>query len=103
MTDDKNLHAHDEDCGCGCGHDNEEHDFVTLTLEDGSDLEYPIIDIFDIEDQSYIALLHPQEETALLYRFKDNEDGTIDVTNIESDEEFDQVSAYMNSLMEGLE
>jgi uncharacterized protein YrzB (UPF0473 family) len=101
MTDDKNVHVHDDNCGCG--HDHEEHDFVTLTLEDGSDLECPIIDIFDIEDQSYIALLHPVEETALLYRFRDNKDGTIEVTNIESDEEFEKVSAYMDTLMEGLE
>lgn len=97
MTDDKHLHVHDEDCGCGEDH-HHEHQSITLTLEDGTELECPIIDIFDINDQSYIALLHPVEEHALLYRFNDYEDGTIDITSIESDEEFEKVAEYMNAM-----
>lgn len=88
--------------GCGCGEEHEhEHDTVTLTLEDGSDLECPIIDIFEIDDQGYIALLHPKDEVALLYRFsEDYDDDSIEITGIESDEEFDKVSKYMDELME---
>lgn len=84
------------------GHDHEhqpEHDTVTLALEDGSELECPIIDIFEIEKQEYIALLHPKDEVALLYRFFDYKDGTIDVTAIESDEEFAKVSAVVDERM----
>lgn len=95
----ENIHEHDEACGCGEDHD-EEHETITLTLDDGSEMECLIIDIFDIDDQSYIALLHPTEETALLYRFEEFEDETIDITNIESDEEFEKVSQYMNELFE---
>jgi len=77
-------------------------EIVTLTLEDGSVLECPIIDIFDIDKQSYIALLHPMDETALLYRFFDCEDGTIEVNAIESDEEFEKVAEYMDQLFEDM-
>ena len=98
MTNEKEL----ETCGCGHDHDHDHdhHDTVTLTLEDGSELECPIIDIFELEEQKYIALYHPIDEVALLYRFFDYEDGTIEVTSIESDEEFEKVSEYVTSLME---
>ncbi|MBI9011018.1 MAG: DUF1292 domain-containing protein [Clostridiales bacterium] len=89
-----------DDCGCGHDHDHEhEHDTVSLTLDDGSELECPIIDVFEVEKQQYIALLHPVDEMALLYRFFDNEDGTIEVTAIESDEEFEKVSEFVNERM----
>jgi len=89
-----------DDCGCGHDHEHEhEHDTVSLTLDDGTELECPIIDVFEVENQQYIALLHPTDEMALLYRFMDNEDGTIEVTAIESDEEFEKVSDYVNERM----
>lgn len=104
MTD-KDLHVHGDDCGCGHDHDHDHHhhDTVTLTLDDGSEMICPIIDIFSIDEQSYIALLHPVEETALLYRFFDYEDGTIEINSIESDDEFAKVEEYMNKLMESME
>ena len=89
-----------DDCGCGHDHDHEqEHDTVSLTLDDGSELECPIIDIFEVEKQQYIALLHPTDEMALLYRFSDNGDGTIEVNAIESDDEFEKVSEFVNERM----
>lgn len=88
------------DCGCDHDHDHEqEEDIVTLTLDDGSELECPILDIFEVEKQEYIALLHPIDEVALLYRFKDYEDGTIEVTTIEDDAEFEVVSNFVNKRM----
>lgn len=94
----KDTHVHDENCGC-----DHHHDTVTLILEDGSEMACPIIDIFEIEEQKYIALLHPVDETALLYRFFDHEDGRIEVDSIESDEEFEKVAEYMNKLMDELQ
>lgn len=90
-----------EGCGCGCGHDHDhegDHDYVTLVLEDDSELQCPIIDIFDIEEQDYIALLHPVDETVLLYRFADYEDGTIEIDTIEDEAEFERVSSTFNAL-----
>ncbi len=88
-----NLNTNDENCN-----HEQEPKTLTLTLEDGNEMKCMVIDLFEIEDQTYIALLHPVEETALLYRFKELEDKSIDLTNIESDEEFEKVSEYMNEL-----
>lgn len=90
------------DCGCGHDHDHDheqEHDTVTLTLDDGAELECPILDIFEVDKQNYIALLHPIDDMALLYKFFDYEDGTIEVTPIESDKEFEKVSDFVNKRM----
>ena len=61
-------------CGCGCGHDHDDHVAV-----DG------------IADKEYIALLPLEDETVLLYEYKENEDG-IELLNIESDDDFEKVS-----------
>jgi len=90
-------HDHDAEDGCGCGH--EEHT-VTLTLDDDTELECPILEAFDINAQGYIALLHPVDETVLLYRFSDNDDETIDIETIEADDEFELVSKTFLSLQE---
>ncbi len=82
--------SHDSEDGCGCG--GHDHQSVTLTLEDNTELVCPIIEVFDINEQDYIALLHPEDETVLLYRLFDNDDDTIDLESIDSDEEFELVS-----------
>lgn len=91
--------------GCGCGHDHD-HDHehhahtVTLELENGEEMECPIIDIFEVNGKEYIALLHTEEEIAMLYGFKDYEDGSIELTEIESDEEYDAVAEVFNHMFE---
>lgn len=91
-------HSHDGSC-CGGGHDHDaccDHDHdqlsVTLTLEDDSEIVCPVIDIFDINGQQYIALLHPIDQNALLYRFNENDNDTINIAAIEDEKEFDFVS-----------
>lgn len=101
VNNENEHHHHDHECndhdGCDCGH---EHESITLEFDDGEVLDCPIIELFEIEGQEYIALLHPVEETALLYRFEDNEDGTIELTSIEDDEEYELVSETFISFME---
>ena len=89
-------------CGCGCGHDHEheqeEMETVTLTLDDDTELECAILGVFDvegIEGKEYIALLPLEDETVLIYEYKeDGED--IELTLIEDDEEFEKVSEAFN-------
>lgn len=94
-------------CGCdhnhdhGCDHHHEETiPTVHLELEDGSELECPVIDIFEVSGKEFIALLHPEDEMALLYGFKDYEDGSIELLEIESDDEYEKVSEVFSSLMD---
>ncbi len=77
----------------------EEYDVVSLNLEDGSTLECPVLDVFELDGCEYIALLHPVDDVAMLYGFTDNGDGTIEVSDIESDGEFNKVSEYVNKKM----
>ena len=105
------MHAHDHQCeNCTCEHDHEhehehehEHQTVTLTLEDNTELVCEIIDLFEIDGQEYIALLHPVEETALLYRFEEFEDGEIEIHNIDDHDEYQLVSAKFLALQEEYE
>lgn len=98
-----------ETCGCGCGHDHE-HDegieldtiYLTFETEDGSEeeVECGVLGIFDVEDQSYIALVVPAEEGEegdleeefYIYRYDEDEDGEPILDVIESEEEFNKVN-----------
>lgn len=77
----------------------EEYDVVSLELDDGSMMECPVLDIFELDGKEYISLLHVEDDVAMLYGFRDNEDGTIDVSDIENDEEFDKVSEMAEKRM----
>lgn len=88
-------------CGCGCGHDHDDHvheememETLTLTLDDDTEMECGILGVFAVDgiaDKEYIALLPLEDETFLLYEYKENEDG-IELLNIESDDDFEKVS-----------
>lgn len=103
MENNKNNEMNNEGCGCGCGHDHEhEHHqhSVTIELETGEELECPIIDIFEVNEKEYIAILHPVEEIAMIYGFLDYEDGSIELTEIVDDDEYEAVSEAFNALFE---
>ncbi len=93
-------HDHDHEHGDGCGCGGQDHHSVTLTLEDDTELNCPIIDAFEINEQQYMALLHPIDETVLLYRFFENEDESIDLETIDADDEFELVSKTFMALQE---
>ena len=106
MSELKNNDLNAEDNACGCGHDHDhDHDHhvhtLTLELENGEELVCPIIEIFEVEGKEYIALLHPEEEIAMLYGFIDEEDGSVELTEIKSDEEYDKIAEVFNALVGG--
>ena len=76
--------------------DNEDEElFVTITLEDDSEIECEVLTIFEVEGQDYIALLHDNGEEdgeIFIYRYFEDEDGEPGLDNIETQEEFDMVS-----------
>lgn len=80
-----------------------DHDHVTLTLDDGSELECSVIGIFPVKDKEYIALLPEdagEEGEVFIYRFKEFENGEIDLQNIEDDDEFEAVSDAFDEIMD---
>lgn len=111
MNEDKDLfdcNCGDEDecgCGCGCDHDHEE-EIMTITLEDGTEMECAIIAIFPAGDKDYIALLPLQNQEdgeVYLYGFQEYEDGTFELLSIESDEEYEVVTKAFDEILDEAE
>ena len=78
---------------------------VTLTLDDGSQLECVVLTIFDAGEREYIALLPmDSEETdegeVYLYRYTEDADGNPNLEKIESDEEYDIVAEAFDELLD---
>ena len=67
--------------------------FVTLDLDDGSQLECQILTIFDVDNQNYIALVPvDNDDEVIFYRYFEDEEGNPSLKNIDHDDEFDAVS-----------
>jgi uncharacterized protein YrzB (UPF0473 family) len=66
---------------------------MKLQLEDGSNVECTVIDIFGVEgfDGEYISLLPLDSDEVLIYKYNEFEDGSFELLNIETDEEFEAV------------
>lgn len=94
-----------DDCGCGHDHQHEHgHETIMLTLNDDTQLECIVLGIFDVEDQSYIALLPKDKDEVMLYQYNEDEDGiNVDLQNIDSDEEFELVSKTFLSMIDQYE
>lgn len=101
-------HHHHHHDGCGCGDDGT-YDMQTmfLTLEDDEEVECAVLGIFDVDgaEGEFIALLpfHEDEEdddgTVLLYAYKELDD-EVELSNIDSDDLFEKVSATFYDLFE---
>ncbi len=81
---------------------------VTLSLDDGTELECDVLAIFPANGQMYIALLPLEQEDGdeddvYLYRYSEDADGTPILDNIESDEEYDIVADAFDELLDSAE
>lgn len=78
---------------------------VTLTLDDGSQLECVVLTIFDAVKREYIALLpmdgqEAEEGEVYLYRYSEDADGNPSLENIEDDEEYEIVAEAFDELLD---
>lgn len=76
---------------------NEDEMFVTLTLDDDTEVECIVITIFEAEGKDYIALLPIEDENedegeVYLYRYSEDAEGNPILDNIESDDEYEVVA-----------
>ena len=79
--------------------------FVTLDLDDGSQVECEILTIFDVNKQDYIALLplsddEEESEEVFIYRYFEDEDGNPSLENIEDDDEYEAVADRFDELLD---
>ena len=82
----------------------EEEMTVTLTLDDGSEIECLVLTIFEAGERDYIALLptegiDAEEGEVYLYRYTEV-DGEPDLQNIEDDEEYEIVADAFDELLD---
>ena len=92
----------DVKCGCGCNyheHDDDIMETMTLTLEDDTELECGVIGVFEVDGLEYIALLPENDDTVLIYEYKENGDD-IELSLIEDDDVFEKVSNTFNEIWE---
>ncbi|NLI88884.1 MAG: DUF1292 domain-containing protein [Epulopiscium sp.] len=84
------------DCGC-----NHEEEMVIKVLFDGEDEEVPcdVLGIFQVGQKEYIAIV-PQDsdDQVLLYGFEEVGEEGINLTEIETDEEYEKVAEEFQSL-----
>lgn len=102
--EDENCGCEDEGCGCGC-HEHDE-DIITLTLEDGTEIECAVISIFPVNDKDYIALLpleNQDDGEVFLYGFEEYDDGNVQLLSIESDEEYEAVTKAFDEILDEAE
>ena len=100
MAQDKNLDVNEL---------NEQEEMtVTLSLDDGSQLECVVLTIFTAGGRDYIALLpmegpEAEEGEVYLYRYSESEDGEPDLANIEDDDEYEIVAEAFDQLLDDAE
>ena len=100
MAQDKNLDVNEL---------NEQDEMtVTLSLDDGSQLECVVLTIFTAGERDYIALLpmegpEAEEGEVYLYRYSESEDGEPDLANIEDDDEYEIVAEAFDQLLDDAE
>lgn len=83
-----------------------DHDSITLTLDDGTEIDCTVLAVFPVDDKQYIALLPEKEDTegeVYLYQFIEKENDEIELVNIEDDDEFEAVSDAFDELIDEAE
>ena len=76
---------------------------VSITLEDDTVLECVVLTIFSAGDGEYIAVMpetDDEEGTVYLYRYSETADGQPELTNIETDEEYEIVADASDELLD---
>ena len=88
--------------------ENDEEMTVTLTLDDGTELECVVLTIFEAGEKEYIALLpldgrEAEDGEVYLYRYVEDINGNPDLENIDSDEEYQIVADAFDELLDSAE
>lgn len=100
MAQDPNLERNDME--------PQEEMTVTLTLDDGSEIECVVLTIFTAGERDYIALLpmagsEAEEGEVYLYRYLETEDGEPNLENIGDDDEYEIVAEAFDQLLDEAE
>ncbi len=84
----------------------EDHNTITLTLDDDSEIECAILTVFPVEKKEYIALLpldksgQNQDGEVYLYQFSRTTEGDPILANIEDDDEYAAAAGEFEKILE---
>ncbi len=83
--------------------DEEEVEIVTLSDEDGNETDFQILQVLEIEDGEYYALLPDNEDAEEYYIFRGETDekGEKILSTIDDDDEFEKISDIFNDMFFG--
>lgn len=81
--------------------DFDEEDIITLEFDDDTAVDAEVIGVFELDDKEYIALA-PIDGTddVYIYGYKDNDDETFELLEIEDEEEFNKAVEEFDKLMD---
>lgn len=79
-------------------------DIITLEFDDGTTVECEIMGIFDHAGKDYIALI-PEDDSddVYIYAYKDVDEDSFELEDIEDDDLFEEVVASFDAIMESSE
>ncbi len=80
-------------------HEEEMDEILTITLEDDTELDCHILLTYDLDDKNYIALLPVDSEEVYLYSYEELEEGELELSNIEDQEEFSKAADEFYELL----
>ncbi len=89
MSDGENININNRKAGSIM---EDEQIFVTLELEDGREVEFEVVLIFEVEDKEYAALTPvnaPYDDEYSLFRVQSIGEDEYEILNIEDDEEYE--------------
>ena len=79
---------------------NDEPLTLTLTLEDGKELNCEVLATLEHKDIEYIAVLPQDEDEFWIYEYSENEDGTLNIENIDDDSIFEEVGKAFEEMFD---
>lgn len=93
-------HVHDENCNHDHDHEAEEY-VLTLTDDEGNDVEMVLVETFDVGEKLYALLLERgnPEADGYIMRLDEEEDG-FELQNIEDEAEWAAVEKAYGELVE---
>ena len=83
--------------------DNNANDTITLEFDDGGKVECTVLGVFDARGAEYVALLDEKAQEVYFYRYLQSDEDHFDLADIETDEEFNEVSAVFDDITESPE
>jgi Protein of unknown function (DUF1292). len=95
------VHEHEEGCGCCGDHDDA---VISIEYEDGTVVDCEILGTFEANGKEYVALV-PQdsgedaEDNVLIYKYAEADDDSIELIDIEDEEEFNKAAEVLDRLL----